>query len=128
MNNYIKTTFFSALLLTAGCTKHILGTVTKTTLSDASAFSTSDKIQAAVNALYSQVEVPSYYGGRFIVFSEQRGDEVSQNDGNNASGANVWNQSITASGNFVNVVWNAAYAAINSANLVIKNVGTSTVV
>lgn len=130
MNNYIRSTFIFSLVLLVlpGCTKHILDTVPKTTLSDASAFSTSDKIQAAVNALYSQVEVPSYFGGRYIVFSEQRGDEFSQNDGNNATGANVWNQSITASGNFVNAVWNAAYAAINSANIVIKNVSTTAVV
>ncbi len=118
----------AVLLTQAGCTKHILDTSPKTTLSDASAFSTSDKILAAVNALYSQVQAASYYGGRYIVFSEQRGDEFSQNDGNNATGANVWNQSITASGNFVNAVWTAAYTSINSANLIIRNVSTSSVV
>lgn len=131
MNFFIRSKYIlslAVLVALASCTKHILDTVPKTTLSDASAFSTSDKIQAAVNALYSQVQAASYYGGRYIVFAEQRGDEFSQNDGNNATGANVWNQSITASGNFVNAVWNAAYQSINSANLIIKNVSTSTVV
>ena len=119
----------SALLLSqAACTKNNLNAVPLTSLSNATAFSTSDKILAGVNALYAQVENASYYGGSYIVFNEQRGDEFSQNDGNNSTGANVWNQSITASGNFVNDVWTDAYAAINSANLIIRNVGITTVI
>ena len=116
------------LLTQPSCTRHLLDAVPLTSLSDASAFSTSDKILAGVNNLYSQIQNASYYGGRYIVFNEQRGDEFSQNDGNNSTGANVWNQSITASGDFVNAVWTAAYAAINSSNIIIKNLASTTVI
>ncbi len=78
--------------------------------------------------MYAQFSSQSFYGGRFIVFNEQRGNEFSQNDGNNSTGANVWNQSITASGDFVNAVWSAAYTTINSSNLLIENLTNSTVV
>lgn len=116
------------IIALSSCTKNLLNTVPKTTVSDANAFSTSDKILAGVNNLYSQVQTASYFGGRYIVFNEQRGDEFSQNDGNNSTGANVWNQSITASGNFVNAVWTDAYAAINSANILIANITNTTVI
>ncbi|MBN9386207.1 MAG: RagB/SusD family nutrient uptake outer membrane protein [Chitinophagaceae bacterium] len=128
-SRYYQILFVAALLLVqTACTKHILDAVPPTNLSDAAAYSTPEKILAGVNAMYSQVQSASYYGGRFIIFNEQRGDEFSQNDGNNSTGANVWNQSITGSGDFVNAVWTAAYASINSANLIIKNISNSTVV
>jgi hypothetical protein len=126
-----KTWLPAAALLLAGlasCTKNLLNTVPVTTLSDLTAFSTSDKILAGVNSLYAQVLNASYYGGRFLIFNEQRGDEFSQNDGNNSTGANVWNESITSSGDFVNQVWTAAYQSINSANIMITNIGPSTVI
>lgn len=118
----------SLLALLPACTKNLLTPTPTTTLSDATAFSTPEKIAAGVNALYAQVENASFYGGRFIIFNEQRGDEFSQNDGNNSTGANVWNQTITSSGDFVNAVWTAAYAAINSANIILANIATTSVI
>lgn len=117
----------SGLVLTA-CRKDILDTVPVTSISNESAYSTPAKLLGQVNGLYSQISAASFYGGRFIVFNEQRGDEFSQNDGNNSTGANVWNQSISASGDFVNAVWSSAYTTINSANLLLANLATSTVV
>ncbi len=119
--------FFLLLALCSSCTRHLLEPSPTTTLSDATAFTTADKFQAAVNGLYTQVLNASFYGGRFIIFNEQRGDEFAQNDGNNSTGANVWNQTITSSGDFVNAVWTAAYAAINSSNIVIANAGAASV-
>jgi hypothetical protein len=127
---YMKKIFPAILLSLAlgACTKNLLNTVPATSISESVAYSTSTKILADVNSLYSELETGYYYGGNFIVFMEQRGDEFSQNDGNNSTGANVWNQSITASGNFVNDVWTDAYAAINSANLLIANIANTTVI
>lgn len=124
-----KLLFFTlAAAALSSCTKNLLNTVPVTSVSDATAFSTSDKILAGVNNLYSQLENASFYGGSDIIYNEQRGDEFSQNDGNNSTGANVWNQSITASGNFVNNVWSAAYSSINAANILIANITTTTVI
>ena len=102
--------------------------VPKDRLSDVTAYSTPDKILAAVNNLYGQTLDASFYGGRFLIFQEQRGDEFSQNDGNNSTGANVWNQTITSSGSFVNAVWSAAYKTINSANILLSNLKETTVI
>jgi hypothetical protein len=114
--------------LSSACHDNLLDFTPATSISEGTAFSTPDKIKGQVNALYGQIAAPSFYGSRHIIFNEQRGDEFSQNDGNNSTGANVWNQSITGSGDFVNAVWTAAYASINSANILIDRLATSTVI
>lgn len=119
--------FIVSIALCYSCTKDVLNPLPQNSLSDATAFSTPEKILAGVNNLYAQMLNASFYGGRFIIFQEQRGDEFSQNDGNNATGANVWNQTITSSGNFVNAVWTAAYRTINSANILLSNLQTTSV-
>jgi len=116
------------LLQCAACTKNILNPTPTTTISNATAYSTPAKILANVNSLYSQLENQYFFGGGFIVYNEQRADEFSQNDGNNSTGANVWNETITSSGSFVNYVWNAAYATINSANILLANLANTTVI
>ncbi|GAB2788766.1 RagB/SusD family nutrient uptake outer membrane protein [Rhabdobacter roseus] len=110
---------------TSACHENLLDPVPVTSISEATAFSTPAKVLAQVNGLYGQFSSPSFYGGRYLIFNEQRGNEFSQNDGNNSTGANVWNQSITGSGDFVNAVWNAAYSTINSANILIDRLDPS---
>src|SRR5690606_38673935 len=116
------------ILLFTACQEKELDISPVTSISDKEAYSTPEKIEGQVNGLYTQLSSSVFYGGRVIVFNEQRGNEFSQNDGNNSTGANVWNQSISASGNFVNAVWNAAYTTINSANILIENLENSRVV
>ncbi|MCD0489123.1 RagB/SusD family nutrient uptake outer membrane protein [Pedobacter sp. MC2016-14] len=116
------------VVLQVSCQKEALEVSPLTSISGDDAYSTPAKITAQVNALYGQLSDASYFGGRNIIFNEQRGNEFSQNDGNNSTGANVWNQTISASGDFVNAVWNAGYRSINSANILIDRLNTSTVV
>lgn len=129
-----KSTFRQSALLIAlmipfsSCHDNILDLTPQASISEETAFSTPAKILAQVNGLYGRLSNESFYGGRFLVFSEQRGNEFSQNDGNNSTGANVWNQSITGSGDFVNAVWSAGYLTINSANTLIDKLATSTVI
>lgn len=110
------------------CQKKDLEVSPLTSISGDEAYGTPAKISAQVNALYGQLSDPGYFGGRNIIFNEQRGNEFGQNDGNNSTGANVWNQTISASGDFVNAVWTAAYRSINSSNILIDKLSTSTVV
>jgi len=127
---HLKRLVFVSLLgiSSVSCQKEALEVSPATTIAGSDAYSTPAKIGSQVNALYGQLSDAGYYGGRYIVFNEQRGNEFSQNDGNNSTGANVWNQTISASGDFVNAVWTAAYRSINSANIIIENLAASTVV
>ncbi|MEH6307796.1 RagB/SusD family nutrient uptake outer membrane protein [Olivibacter sp. CPCC 100613] len=117
---------FGLLFLLLACQKKSLELAPVTSISEVDAYSTPEKMLAQVNGLYGQLSNASYFGGRHLVFNEQRGDEFSQNDGNNSTGANVWNQSISASGDFVNAVWTAAYRTINSANILLERLESQT--
>lgn len=125
--NILALSLFSLLVLPA-CKKDFLDIEPRTTIPEEDAFSTPGKILASVNNLYRQLQNASYYGGRFIVFNEQRGDEFGQNDGNAATGSAVWNQNVASTNDFVNNVWSACYTAINASNILIENMQSTRVV
>jgi hypothetical protein len=116
------------LISSVSCHDNILDLSPQSSISGETAFATPAKVLAQVNGLYGLLSAESFYGGRYLIFNEQRGNEFSQNDGNNSTGANVWNQSISGSGDFVNAVWSAAYRTINSANTLIDKLEISAVV
>ena len=132
MKTYKNTKSAFLLILTAicltACSSDILDTVPKTNVVESEAYSTPGKILAQVNNLYGQLQNPTFYGGRFIVFNEQRADEFGQNDGNAATGSAVWNQNVASTNEFINNVWSAAYTAINSSNILIERLNETTVV
>ncbi len=119
--------FISILGITA-CESDFLNTVPKTTIPEDLAYSTPGKLLAQVNNLYGQIQNASFYGGRFIVFNEQRADEFGQNDGNAATGSAVWQQSVASTNDFVNNVWSVGYTAINASNILISKLNGTSVV
>jgi starch-binding outer membrane protein, SusD/RagB family len=112
----------------SACSTDLLDTVPKTNVIESEAYSTPGKILAQVNNLYGQLQNPTFYGGRFIVFNEQRADEFGQNDGNAATGSAVWNQNVASTNEFINNVWSAGYTAINASNILIEKLNGTTVV
>lgn len=118
-NKYISIFAITIIALTA-CEDGFLNTVPKTTIAENDAYSTSGKILAQVNNLYGQLQSATFYGGRYIVFNEQRADEFGQNDGNAATGSAIWNQNVASTSEYINNVWSAAYTAINASNILIS--------
>lgn len=110
------------------CNDDLLDTVPQTSIPEEIAYNTPGKILAQVNNLYKQLQNPSFYGGRFIIFNEQRADEFGQNDGNAATGSAVWNQNVASTNDFVNNVWSVGYTAINASNILISKMNGTTVV
>lgn len=119
-------TFVTACL--TACNDNFLNTVPKTAVAEDAAYSTPGKILAQVNNLYGQLQNATFYGGRYIIFNEQRGDEFGQNDGNAATGSAVWNQNVASTNEFINNVWGAAYSAINASNVLIERLNGTSVV
>src|SRR6187402_566073 len=116
------------LMLTTACNDDLLDTQPETSIPESIAFSTPEKILAQTNNLYKQLQNQSFYGGRFIVFNEQRADQFGQNDGNAATGSAVWNQNVASTNDFVNNVWSVGYTAINASNILISKLNGTTVV
>jgi starch-binding outer membrane protein, SusD/RagB family len=117
-----------SILILSACKKDILDTHPETSISEDVAFTTPEKILAQVNNLYSRIQNASFYGGRQVLFNEQRGEEFSQNDPNTSVGAGVWGQNALSNDNLLNNVWARGYAAINSANILISELQNSTVI
>ncbi|MET0943787.1 MAG: RagB/SusD family nutrient uptake outer membrane protein [Flavobacterium sp.] len=127
MKKYILMSCF-ILMFTAACNDDLLDTQPETSIPESIAFSTPEKILAQTNNLYKQLQNQSFYGGRFIVFNEQRADQFGQNDGNAATGSAVWNQNVASTNDFVNNVWSVGYTAINASNILISKMNETTVI
>ncbi|MEO7976480.1 RagB/SusD family nutrient uptake outer membrane protein [Flavobacterium sp.] len=127
MKKYILLCWF-ILLFTSACNDDLLDTRPETSIPESVAFSTPEKILAQTNNLYKQLQNQSFYGGRFIVFNEQRADQFGQNDGNAATGSAVWNQNVASTNDFVNNVWSVGYTAINASNILISKMNETTVI
>ncbi|CAD0001033.1 RagB/SusD family nutrient uptake outer membrane protein [Flavobacterium salmonis] len=127
MKKYILISCF-ILMFTTACNDDLLDTKPETSIPESIAFSTPAKILAQTNNLYKQLQNQSFYGGRFIVFNEQRADQFGQNDGNAATGSAVWNQNVASTNDFVNNVWAVGYAAINASNILISKMNETTVI
>jgi starch-binding outer membrane protein, SusD/RagB family len=117
-----------AISLFSSCEKDFLDTTPVTAISEEEAYSTPAKILAQVNNLYGQLQSATLYGGRLIVFNEQRAEEFGQNDGNAATGSAIWNQNVASTSEYINNVWSAAYTAINASNKLINNLEQSNVI
>jgi hypothetical protein len=127
MKKYILISWFFLVTMTA-CNDDLLNTVPETSIPEEIAYSTPGKILAQTNNLYKQLQNQNYYGGRFIVFNEQRADQFGQNDGNAATGSAVWNQNVASTNDFVNNVWSVCYTAINASNILMSKLNGTTVV
>lgn len=126
MKKYICAILFLSFLFS--CNEDFLDIDPKTTVEEKEAFSTPGKILAQVNNLYSKLQNQNLYGGRWIIFNEQRSDEFGQNDGNAATGSAVWNQNVATTNEYINDVWSSAYSAINASNILMEEMSTTTVI
>ncbi|TDD99367.1 RagB/SusD family nutrient uptake outer membrane protein [Flavobacterium cellulosilyticum] len=127
MKKYILISWLVLMFATA-CNDDLLNTQPQTSIPEAIAYSTPEKILAQTNNLYKQLQNQSFYGGRFIVFNEQRADQFGQNDGNAATGSAVWNQNMASTNDFVNNVWSVGYTAINASNILISKMNETNVI
>ncbi|MDI1256172.1 MAG: RagB/SusD family nutrient uptake outer membrane protein [Flavobacterium sp.] len=116
------------LMFTSACNDDLLDTQPESSIPESIAYSTPEKILAQTNNLYKQLQNQSFYGGRFIVFNEQRADQFGQNDGNAATGSAVWNQNVASTNDFVNNIWSVGYTAINASNILISKMNETTVI
>ena len=109
--------FFAAYCLSS-CTKdEYLNPTPQTSLSDATAFDTKDRIVNQVAGIYSAFKSGQLQGGRYLIYNDVRGENFLSNDGNRVTARAAWEFSETSGDNEVNNLWSSAYTTINRANL-----------
>lgn len=119
-NNLYKTALATALLttsLTACNEEKFLNPTPLTSLADIEAFATPDRVLAQVNGLYASIKSGQFLGGRYLVYIDVRGEEFLNVTNNGVTALAAWNHTENSGANEPTNLWNAAYLAINRANL-----------
>jgi starch-binding outer membrane protein, SusD/RagB family len=99
------------------CKKELLNPVPETSITDATAFDSPERILNQVRSIYGALKGGAFYGGRYIVYNDIRGEEFANVTTNNITGYDVWQYNPNNTSTSVEGLWGRAYSTINQANL-----------
>lgn len=117
----IYTTILLAGLLSTSCNKEAsINPVPTTQISNLSSFSTPDRVLNQVRGLYANLRGGQFYGGRYIVYNDIRGEDFINELTNGVTGLEVWNHTVNNSSNPVKDLWAQAYYVINLTNVFLE--------
>jgi len=126
INNKVKYLFLVApFFFATSCKKNFLDAAPDTSLPIEDAFSNPSRILSQVNGIYAGVKNGQFYGGRYLIYNDIRGEDFVVNKPNGVTGLDTWRFNLTSNTNEVVNLWGAVYAAINRANLVIEGVNAN---
>ncbi|HEX2607639.1 MAG TPA: RagB/SusD family nutrient uptake outer membrane protein [Flavisolibacter sp.] len=125
MKNKIIYSFLLTGIIMASCSKESLNPIPTTSISNASAFATKDRVENQVRGLYGALRSGQFYGGRYVVYNDIRGEEFLNELTNGVTGLEVWN--LTANNNNAQVtgLWSQAYYVINLVNVFLDGMNTT---
>jgi hypothetical protein len=128
MNLFMKYNFliFLAVIGLVSCRKDKLSPIPEVSISDVVAFQTPERALQAVNGMYAAVKAGNFYGGRYLVYNEVRGEDFANRTQNGVTAFQTYNYTVTPNLNEVNNLWNASYTALNRINVVVAGVQAST--
>jgi starch-binding outer membrane protein, SusD/RagB family len=126
INNKVKYLFLVApFFFATSCKKDFLNAAPDTSLPIEDAFSNPARILSQVNGVYAGVKNGQFYGGRYLIYNDIRGEDFVVNKPNGVTGLDTWRFNLTSNTNEVVNLWGAVYAAVNRANLVIEGVNAN---
>ena len=109
----------------SSCHREYLNPTPQNTISDASAFSTNARIMTQVNGLYLSLKNGAFYGGRYVVYGDVRGEDFINETNNLVTAADVWNLTASSTSNSVTGLWAQGYNVINNCNLFIDGMNST---
>lgn len=114
---YVISLFFCSFLFIS-CDKDQLVPIPQAAVQDIYAFDTPERILNQVRGMYQGLKNGNFYGGRYQVFGDIRGEDFINETTNVVTGFDVWNLNPTGtSTNSVKNLWAQAYYTINLCNL-----------
>ncbi|MDT3403259.1 RagB/SusD family nutrient uptake outer membrane protein [Mucilaginibacter terrae] len=122
MKKKILYLFSVAVMANYSCQKSLLSPTSETQVSnqDGQPFATADRILAQVRGLYSTAKAGNFYGSRYMIYNEVRGENWLNRTGNGVTALQTWNFSVNSGNQEVTGFWGAAYNTINYCNLFIE--------
>jgi hypothetical protein len=130
INKYFLILGAGAMLVSSSCRRELLKPVPQTSVSDASSFSTPSRIFGQLLSLYGAFKGGTFYGGRYVIDGDIRGEDFLNQTSNLITGSDVWALNPTNSATAVLGLWSQAYYTINVCNVFLDGMaaGGSTVV
>jgi hypothetical protein len=123
-SKYIITLVLCAMITTS-CHKDLLDPIPQTSITDATAFDTPARVLNQVLSIYSALKNGNFYGGRYVVYGDIRGENFLNETSNLVTGFDVWGLNAAGtSQNSIKNLWSQAYFTINLCNLFIDGMGT----
>lgn len=104
-------------VFSVSCQRDLLSPTPQTVVTDASAFDTPSRILNQVQSLYGALKSGQFYGGRYIVYGDIRGEDFINVTTNLVTSSDVWNNNPTNSATAVVNLWAQAYYTINICNI-----------
>jgi hypothetical protein len=120
----------SGLILSGACKRDLLNPVPQTSVSDITAFDSPERVANQVRSLYTALKGGKFYGGRYVVYNDVRGEDFVNATSNNITAADVSNFSVPGTSASIVDTWARAYSTINQCNLFLEGMaekGTSVV-
>lgn len=118
-NSLLIIAFF---LLLVACNKSKLEPNPQTDLPDPLAFATPERADQQVNGMYVLLKASFFYGSRFMIYNDVRGEDFLNRTNNGVTGLQTWNFSVTPATNEVQYVWRDVYGCINQCNIVLERI------
>jgi hypothetical protein len=116
-----KFIYATALVLSTSvytsCQKDKLNPELQTAITAESSFTTPGRISSQVLSLYSSLKNGAFYGGRYVIYGDIRGEDFINETGNLVTSSDVWSLNLTNSSTSVKGLWSQAYLTINRCNV-----------
>jgi hypothetical protein len=100
------------------CRRDLLSPVPQTSVDISATLNSPARVLNSLNGIYAALKNGNFYGGRYQIFGDIRGEDFINERTNVVTGFDVWNlNTLGTSQNSVKNLWSQAYFTINSANL-----------
>ena len=130
LNKYLLAAGFAAVTIFPSCKRDYLTSPPETSIADATAFDTPARISGQLLSIYSALKSGNFYGGRYQVYGDIRGEDFIAEGTNLVTAYDVWILNLANNSTSVKGLWSQAYTTINRANIFLDGMaakGTSIV-
>jgi hypothetical protein len=100
----------------SSCNKDFLETVPELSLSDATVFTTPQRVESQVIGLYGSAKNGSLFGGRYLIYNDIRAEEFVNRTTNSVTGYSTYQGNQDPSDTYIASFWTQGYLTINRIN------------
>jgi hypothetical protein len=117
LNKYLLVLSVAAVAGFSSCKKDYLDSPPETTALDVTAFETPFRVSSQLLSVYGSLKNGNFYGGRYQVYGDLRGEDFIAEGTNLVTAYDVWTLNLANNSTSVKGLWSQAYLTINRANI-----------